>query len=140
VNHRKLLDGVFAICGVPEDKFRAICSSVDKLDKMKWEDVKKEMVEVKGLPEENANKIAKFVELAGEPFAMAQKLEEILGSGDSVAHKAVEEMKVLFNYLKCYDCLDRVEFNMSLARGLDYYTGVIYEAVITGTTHYHIKP
>ena len=34
VNHRKLLDGIFAICGVPEDKFRAICSSVDKLDKV----------------------------------------------------------------------------------------------------------
>ena len=35
VNHRKLLDGMFASCGVPEDKFRTICSSVDKLDKVK---------------------------------------------------------------------------------------------------------
>jgi len=34
VNHRKLLDGMFATCGVPEDKFRTICSSVDKLDKV----------------------------------------------------------------------------------------------------------
>ena len=34
VNHRKILDGMFAACGVPEDKFRGICSSVDKLDKV----------------------------------------------------------------------------------------------------------
>ena len=34
VNHRKLLDGMFAACGVPDDKFRTICSSVDKLDKV----------------------------------------------------------------------------------------------------------
>lgn len=34
VNHRKLLDGMFAVCGVPDDKFRAICSTVDKLDKV----------------------------------------------------------------------------------------------------------
>lgn len=34
VNHRQLLDGMFAACGVPDDKFRAICSAVDKLDKV----------------------------------------------------------------------------------------------------------
>lgn len=34
VNHRRLLDGMFAVCGVPEDKFRSICSAVDKLDKV----------------------------------------------------------------------------------------------------------
>lgn len=34
VNHRKILDGMFAVCGVPEDKFRTICSAVDKLDKV----------------------------------------------------------------------------------------------------------
>lgn len=34
VNHRKLLDGMFAACGVPDDKFRSICSAVDKLDKV----------------------------------------------------------------------------------------------------------
>ena len=37
VNHRKLLDGMFAACGVPEDKFRCICSAVDKLDKVELE-------------------------------------------------------------------------------------------------------
>lgn len=35
VNHRQLLDGMFAVCGVPEEKFRSICSAVDKLDKVR---------------------------------------------------------------------------------------------------------
>uniref|UniRef100_A0A2K5EIB2 Histidine--tRNA ligase, cytoplasmic n=1 Tax=Aotus nancymaae TaxID=37293 RepID=A0A2K5EIB2_AOTNA len=43
VNDRRILDGMFAICGVPDSKFRTICSSVDKLDKMSWEEVKNEM-------------------------------------------------------------------------------------------------
>ena len=43
INHRKVLDGMFAVCGVPQDKIRAISSSVDKLDKMSWDQVKAEM-------------------------------------------------------------------------------------------------
>lgn len=44
LNHRKLLDGMLAICGVPQENFRTICSSIDKLDKQTFEQVKKEMV------------------------------------------------------------------------------------------------
>ncbi|KAL8550557.1 hypothetical protein ACS0TY_009110 [Phlomoides rotata] len=44
LNHRKLLDGMLAICGVPQEKFRTICSSIDKLDKQSFEQIKKEMV------------------------------------------------------------------------------------------------
>ena len=49
VNHRLLLDGLFEACGVPADKFRSICSAVDKLDKSPWADVRKEMVDEKDL-------------------------------------------------------------------------------------------
>lgn len=44
LNHRKLLDGMLEICGVPPEKFRTICSSIDKLDKQSFEQIKKEMV------------------------------------------------------------------------------------------------
>uniref|UniRef100_A0A672RA17 histidine--tRNA ligase n=1 Tax=Sinocyclocheilus grahami TaxID=75366 RepID=A0A672RA17_SINGR len=53
VNDRRILDGMFAVCGVPGEKFRTICSTVDKLDKMAWEDVKKEMVNEKAPAEQN---------------------------------------------------------------------------------------
>jgi len=49
INHRVLLDGMMQLCGVPGDKFRTICSAIDKLDKEPWEAVRAEMVHEKGL-------------------------------------------------------------------------------------------
>jgi histidyl-tRNA synthetase len=46
LNHRKLLDGMLEICGVPHEKFRTVCSSIDKLDKQTFEQVKKELVSI----------------------------------------------------------------------------------------------
>ena len=49
VNHRRLLDGMMHLCGVPPSRFRAICSAIDKLDKEPWSVVYEEMVGQKGL-------------------------------------------------------------------------------------------
>ena len=57
---------MFAACGVPEDKFRSICSAVDKLDKTFWEDVRQEMIDQKGLAPESADLIGEYVQLKGE--------------------------------------------------------------------------
>lgn len=65
VNDRRILDGLFAICGVPDSKFRTICSSVDKLDKVSWEEVKNEMVGEKGLAPEVADRIGDSVAAGG---------------------------------------------------------------------------
>ncbi|KAG0723290.1 Histidine--tRNA ligase, cytoplasmic [Chionoecetes opilio] len=105
INHRKILDGVFGSCGVPSEKFRPICSAVDKLDKSPWEDVRKEMVDEKGLDEEVADKIGNYAGFA--------------------------DLMLLFQYCKSLGCADHLVFDMGLARGLDYYTGVIYEAVLS---------
>lgn len=129
LSHRKLLDGVFEVCGVPEEKFRPICSAVDKLDKMTWEEVKKEMVVEKGLDASIADKIYAFVSLRAAPQALLEKLEteKLCGDNKNCMH-ALQDLRTLFVYLECYGVLDRVVFDMSLARGLDYYTGIIYEA------------
>lgn len=66
INHRKLLDGLFAVCGVPEDKIRTISSAVDKMDKMSWEDVRKEMTVDKGLDGDVADRIGEYVKLKGK--------------------------------------------------------------------------
>lgn len=66
INHRKILDGIFEVCGVEPAKFRSICSAVDKLDKMPWVDVKREMTEEKGLLPAVADKIGEFVLLKGK--------------------------------------------------------------------------
>jgi len=131
VNHRKFLDGMFEICGVPEEKFRTISSAVDKLDKTPWDEVRKEMVDQKGLPGEVADRIQKFVELKGEPLSLLSKLlEEKKCENNKNATVALQEMQLLFKYLECYGVLDKVSFDLSLARGLDYYTGIIYEGIL----------
>src|SRR5207302_2011472 len=65
LNHRKLLDALFGFCGVVDKDVRSIMSSIDKLDKISWEDVQKEMTSVKGLQLEIAQKIGEFVRLNG---------------------------------------------------------------------------
>ncbi|XP_051144804.1 histidine--tRNA ligase, cytoplasmic isoform X2 [Andrographis paniculata] len=134
VNHRKLLDGMLAICGVPQEKFRTICSSIDKLDKQTFDQVKREMVDEKGLMEDIADKIGTFVGLRGSPLELLSKLNqkgsEFLANGE--AELALNELETLFKALEESKCISKVVFDLSLARGLDYYTGVIFETVFKG--------
>ncbi|XP_043695056.1 histidine--tRNA ligase, cytoplasmic [Telopea speciosissima] len=136
LNHRKLLDGMLKICGVPPEKFRTICSSIDKLDKQSFEQVKKEMVEEKGLSVETADSIGTYVKKRGPPLEILSKLKQegsqfLEHSGSATA---LDEMHILFKALEKSKCINKVIFDLSLARGLDYYTGVIFEAVFKGTT------
>ncbi|XP_052900105.1 histidine--tRNA ligase isoform X2 [Anopheles moucheti] len=133
LNHRKLLDGMFEACGVPAEKFRTACSSVDKLDKTPWDEVKREMVEEKGLTEETVDRIGEYVTLHGgaeliDRLAVDEKLKKI-----PTAMEGLEDMRLLLQYCDIFQVADRVSFDLSLARGLDYYTGVIYEAVLLGS-------
>ena len=133
MNHRKILDGIFQVCGVPTDKLRAISSAVDKLDKSPWTEVRREMTEDKGLEAEVADRIGEYVTLKGsrELLERLQKDEKL--STNESAKAGLADMDLLFTYLKTFEVLDQVSFDMSLARGLDYYTGVIYEVVTEGS-------
>merc|ERR1719320_1293694 len=137
VNHRKVLDGMFAACGVPDDKFRTICSSVDKLDKTFWDDVRSEMVDEKNLDPKAADMIGQYVVHKGSTEAIDELLTDATLSAQKAAVEGLTELKLLLKYCQLYGIQDKVVFDMSLARGLDYYTGVIYEAVLTGPP---IKP
>lgn len=132
VNHRKVLDGMFAACGCPPEKFRTICSAVDKLDKTEWEEVRKEMVEEKGLQEDVADRIGEYVKLHGGKELLEQLLADQKLTAIKDATIGLEGMKLLLHYCELYGVLDKVSFDLSLARGLDYYTGIIYEAVLIG--------
>ncbi len=130
LNHRRLLDAILDISGVPADRFRSICSAVDKLDKEPWSEVCREMVEDKGLAVDVAERIGEFVVLKGKPWEMYKMLTEGKKFGDhKEAAEAMEDLKICFEYLEAMDKLQFISFDLSLARGLDYYTGVIYEAV-----------
>lgn len=131
INHRVILDSLFAIAGVPEDKTRTISSAVDKLDKESWETVKKEMVEEKGLAEEVADKIGRLVRRSGT----INEILDVLRSDPELSEnenldRGLVEMQLLSSYLEALGGSDKVVFDLSLARGLDYYTGLIFEVVM----------
>jgi len=130
VNHRLLLDGLFESCGVPTEKFRTICSSVDKLDKSPWEEVKNEMINEKGLSEEIANKIGTYVQMNGTDELVTALFKDELLTKSKMAVQGLESMKLFFEYIKVFGIENIVSFDLSLARGLDYYTGIIYEVVL----------
>ncbi|EPX71587.1 cytoplasmic histidine-tRNA ligase Hrs1 [Schizosaccharomyces octosporus yFS286] len=129
INHRQILDGIFTVCGVPSDKVRTISSAVDKLDKLPWEEVKREMVVEKGLSEDVADKISEYVLLKGDCSLLNKLKSDSLLSSNPSATSAFKDMELLFDYLESFGILNKFSFDMSLARGLDYYTGIIYEAV-----------
>lgn len=132
INHRKFLDAMVDLSGCEKRKFKAICSSVDKLDKEPWEKVKEELITMKGLTEEMTTKLEQFVKLVGKPKELLQRLkDEGYFKGHKEGEETIKEMEILFEYLDAMNCLDRLSFDFSLARGLDYYTGLIYEAVLT---------
>ncbi|OAR02757.1 hypothetical protein LLEC1_07595, partial [Akanthomyces lecanii] len=131
LNHRRILDGLFAVSGVPAGRIRAVSSAVDKLDKEPWEVVKREMVVEKGVTEEVADRIGKYVQQRGDIGAMLELLatkDEFASNEDIQA--GIKDMRLLMSYLQAVDVSDKVSFDLSLARGLDYYTGLIYEVIV----------
>ena len=113
LNHRLLLDAIVNISNIKDDLYKTVCSSVDKLDKEEWSEVKKELLQPKALYE-------KLI-----------KNEEIMKN--EKGKTAIEEMGILFDYLEICGVDKYCTFDLSLARGLDYYTGLIYETVLTDT-------
>ncbi|GKA59253.1 histidine--tRNA ligase, cytoplasmic [Tanacetum coccineum] len=136
LNHRKLLDGMLDICGVPSNKFRTVCSSIDKLDKQTFEQIKKELIDEKGLDIKTVENIGRYVNKRGHPlellFELKKEGSEFLTNDSS--KQALNDLDKLFQALDSARCVHKVVLDLSLARGLDYYTGLIYEAVIKGAT------
>ncbi|CAL8089216.1 unnamed protein product [Calicophoron daubneyi] len=135
VNHRLLLDGLFSACGVPADRFAATCSAVDKLDKTPWLDVRRELCEEKGLSAETVDKIGSYVQLTGKTELIDRLKQDTKIMEQEKTRTALSDIELLLSYCEALGILDRIQFDLSLARGLDYYTGVIYEAVLTGFTY-----
>ncbi|CAK7207498.1 Cytoplasmic and mitochondrial histidine tRNA synthetase [Sporothrix eucalyptigena] len=131
LNHRQILDGIFAVSGVPPDKIRTISSAVDKLDKVPWAEVKKEMVEEKGLEEAVADRIGDYVKHSGDIPTIVKllKADEALCANSDIK-QGLEDMELLAGFLDAFGVpSNKISFDMSLCRGLDYYTGLIFEVI-----------
>ncbi|KAF8959412.1 hypothetical protein BDZ97DRAFT_1906199 [Flammula alnicola] len=130
LNHRKILDGIFEVCSVPSAKIHSISSAVDKMDKLPWSEVKKEMMEEKGLDGAIADEIGEYVKHKGGPELLAQLEADATLTANKSTKQGLSDMTILFTLLEAYTFIDKISFDLSLARGLDYYTGIIYEAIV----------
>lgn len=127
INSRKLLAGLAELCNASE-KMMDITIALDKLDKIGWNGVTKELIE-RGIDETGINKIVEVINVAGSNEEKLKALELIMSSSAS-ALAGIEELRNTLTYheqLKNKDWSSELIVDISLARGLNYYTGVIVE-------------
>ena len=124
INNRKVLSGLSEIIGHP-DKLIDITVAIDKIDKIGLDAVKAELTE-RGIDEAGINIIEPVLLLEGTSQEKIAKMKEILASSE-VGMKGLEELEVLFGYISAAGIKQEVEIDLSLARGLNYYTGAIFE-------------
>lgn len=123
VNHRKILAALSEVCG-GADKMTDITIAIDKLDKIGLDKVKEELAQ-RGLTNEQVSTIEKYLSITGSNTAILNGLEALIGNTES-GKKGIEELKFLYTQLSSYN-VDLI-IDPTLARGLNYYTGTIFEA------------
>ncbi|MBR4488503.1 MAG: histidine--tRNA ligase [Bacteroidales bacterium] len=124
VNNRKILSGIAEILG-EADKITDICTAIDKLDKIGRENVCAELRE-RGLSEEAVQKLDPFFDFAGTNAEKLQKLSQIFATSET-GLKGVEELTKMLQYADFLKINADIELDITLARGLNYYTGAIFE-------------
>ncbi|MEE1099444.1 MAG: histidine--tRNA ligase [Alistipes sp.] len=124
MNNRKILFGI-AECIGHADKMVDITVAIDKLEKIGLDNVKAELKE-RGIDDDAVAKLQPILELEGTNSQKLDKLEKIIGESE-VGLKGVEEMRTIFSYVERLGVELPIELDLSLARGLNYYTGAIFE-------------
>lgn len=128
INNRKILAGLVEYVK-EEDNFTAITVAIDKLDKIGNDGVKKELIE-KGISETSADTILNALELEGSNLDRLDKIVATVGSTE-IGAKGIEELKLVLELLGTLEIKTaNIEFDMKLARGLNYYTGAIFEVAV----------
>ncbi len=132
LNSRKILNGVVEFCGLDSSHTQEVCRSIDKLDKVSIDVVSDELKE-KGYDEKTIDALKQVMSLSGH-----DKLGELesLMSNVEIAQEGFSDIKSILNTLEAFEIdMSRVRFEISLARGLDYYTGAIYETKLPDHPH-----
>ncbi|MEG1622229.1 MAG: histidine--tRNA ligase [Alistipes sp.] len=124
MNNRKILYGIAEAIG-HADKMMDITVAIDKLDKIGLDCVKNELLE-RGISAEAIAKLQPILELTGDNDQKLSTLRTIIGSSET-GLKGIEEMASIFNYTNHLGLTLPIELDLSLARGLNYYTGAIFE-------------
>ena len=124
INNRKVLTGLSEICGFP-DKVVDITVAIDKLDKTGLDAVKEELLG-KGLTQAAVDMLEPVLTLSGTTAEKIAVMRSMMGSSET-GLKGLDELEELFGYIDAAGIKTPVELDLSLARGLNYYTGAIFE-------------
>ncbi len=124
LNNRKILLGLAQVCG-GEDKMIDLTIAIDKLDKIGWEKVVEEL-DRKGFTTAQQTMIQSYLEIQGTNDAKLQQLSALL-NGNEHAAKGIEEIQYVLDYHTESGLAKNLVADFTLARGLNYYTGLIFE-------------
>ena len=124
INNRKILAGIAEVIG-EADKIVDITVAIDKLDKIGIDNVNEELRN-DGLPEEAVQKLQPIIRLEGSNDEKLSVIADFLKTSE-IGLKGVEETRFILDTLKTADLKNEVDLNLTLARGLNYYTGAIFE-------------
>ncbi|MEO7983711.1 MAG: histidine--tRNA ligase [Bacteroidota bacterium] len=124
INHRKILTALAERCGGPE-KMNDIAIAIDKLDKIGLDKVKEELT-AKGLNTEEVTTVKKYLDISGTNEEKIAALKKLFGNNET-ANKGIEEIEYLVSSLLATSH-SLITIDPTLARGLNYYTGIIFEA------------
>ena len=124
INNRKILTGIAEMIG-EADRIVDITVAIDKLDKIGLENVNAELAS-KGISQEAIDKLQPIILLSGTNAEKLLTLKEVLAASE-IGLKGVEESEFILNTLQTLGLKNEVELDLTLARGLNYYTGAIFE-------------
>ncbi len=124
LNNRKILSGIAELIG-QADKIVDITVAIDKLDKIGIDNVNAELAE-NGIPTEAIQRLQPIINLTGSNQDKLNKIKEILGQSET-GTKGIEEAEFILNTIDSLGLNNQLELDLTLARGLNYYTGSIFE-------------
>ena len=129
LNNRKILSGLIELIKVPEEKKYGVFRAIDKIIKF-GEDIVKKELENAGLTQEQIDKLLKLIKIEGSPEKVLKDGEKLL-KDTKIGLDGLNELKGIVDSSKSYGFTDKIVIDFSLARGLDYYTGPIFEVMDT---------
>lgn len=129
INNRKVLSGIAEIIG-EADKIIDITVAIDKLDKIGLDNVNTELAE-KGIPSAAIAKLQPILLLSGSNVDKLSTLKQVLAASE-IGLKGVEELEIIFGMTNSLQIQTEIELDLTLARGLNYYTGAIFEVKAVG--------
>ena len=124
INNRKILSGIAEVVGESE-RLTDICTAIDKLDKIGKEKVCEELLE-RGLSQDSIDKLEPFFHFRGSNDDKLTQLDTIFTQSE-IGQKGISEIRQMLAYASQMDIDSEIELDITLARGLNYYTGAIFE-------------